>query len=82
MYILKEYVEDSSIKTDKKINDDIYIENGILYIKNQYAEYQYYQHSYYVKVDNGNWVDLQGGIPVYFTEENLDKNICIEQEQA
>ena len=79
MAILREHIVGLTTNTNKKINNDIYIENGIVFINNGEHEYKYENDCYFIKVD-GKWVNMQGGVPVYEVEENPDENIFITLE--
>ena len=76
MAILREHIVGLTTNTNKKINNDIYIENGIVFINNGKHEYKYENDCYFIKVDS-KWVNMQGGVPVYEVEENPDENIFI-----
>lgn len=73
MFKLKQYITLNN-NIDKKINDDIFIKNGIVYIDNGEHKYKYEHDCYFVDAD-GKWVNLQGGVPVYETNELLDEDL-------
>lgn len=78
MYILRNYIIGLNSNTNKKINNDIYIENGVVYINNGKHKYKYKNDCYFIEVD-GQWINMQGGVPIYESEENLDENIFINK---
>lgn len=71
MFNLKRIVENLS---ERVVNEDIYVKNSKVYIKDLYL---YSEGNWYIKVDN-NWINLQGGIPGYEVETNLDPDIFEE----
>lgn len=71
MYRLKRYIENLR---DRVVNKDIYITDSILYLDNGENKYRYQCDEYYIKAGD-NWVNIQGGIPVYEIEENIDESI-------
>lgn len=60
------------------INNDIYVKNGIVYLTNNGKEYKHEFECWFIKLDDGSWANLQGGIPNYFAEENLNDEIFEE----
>lgn len=79
MFTLRKHINNLSTKPNKKINEDITIKNGIVIIENGELKWKYENDSYYISLGK-TWVDLQGGVPAYFTDENLDEDIFIECE--
>mgnify|MGYP006956046237 CR=1 FL=1 len=79
MFILKEFISNLTPKTNKVVNKDISIKNGVVYINNGENEYKYENDCYFIKADT-NWVNMQGGIPFYEAEENFDNDLFIEKE--
>lgn len=79
MAILREHIVGLTTNTNKKINNDIYIKNGVVFISNGEHKYKYKNDCYFIEVD-GKWVNMQGGVPVYEVEENPDENIFITLE--
>lgn len=69
--------------TNREINKDIRIENGVVFLKNGTAEYKYQYDCWYIKAGE-NWVNMQGGVPIYEINENIDEQIfeTIENEQG
>lgn len=80
MYILKQHIERSSLSTNKVINNNIYIENFTLYINNGEFRYKYENNCWYIKAGE-NWINMQGGIPNYSIEVNLDENLFMFDEK-
>lgn len=74
MYRLKRYIENLR---DRVVNKDIYITGGVLYLDNGENKYIYQYDEYYIKAGD-NWINMQGGIPIYEVEENLDEDIFVE----
>lgn len=72
MYQIK---QEPVISIDKIVNNDIKIENKILYLFNNY---RYINKHWSIKLDNGIWLDLQGGAPEYTSEINYDSDIFEE----
>ena len=81
MIILREHIVGLTTDTNKKINNDVYIKNGVVYINNGEHKYKYENDCYFIEV-GGEWLNMQGGVPVYELEENLDENIFIANEQG
>lgn len=79
MAILREHIVGLTTNTNKKINNDVYIKNGVVYINNGEHKYKYENDCYFIEVD-GKWVNMQGGVPVYEVEENPDENIFVTLE--
>lgn len=79
MIILRQYILGLTNDTNKRINKDIHIENGVVYINSGEHQYKYENDCYFINVD-GKWINLQGGTPFYEVEENLDENIFIDTE--
>lgn len=68
---LKRYIENLQ---DRKVNDDIYIKDKVVYVNNGEYEYKHQFNDWYIKAGE-NWINLQGGIPVYKLETNPDADI-------
>lgn len=79
MYILRNYILNLNPQLNKIVNEDIYIKSGIVYINYNNIDYKYENECYFIKVDN-NWINLQGGVPNYYVEENIDENLFIKLE--
>ena len=71
MFTLKNHIEKLE---DKRINENIYIENGVVFVNNGEYEYKYQNECWYIKAGE-NWINMQGGIPNYSLEENIDERI-------
>lgn len=79
MVILREHISNLQSRADKKINDNVFIKNGVLYINNGEHEYKYENECYYIKVGD-KYINMQGGIPAYSLETNPDEDIFVELE--
>lgn len=71
MYKIKQYVINLQ---DRKINENIFIENGILYLITQDNKYKYEHDSWYINIEN-QWINMQGGVPIYDSETCWDEDI-------
>lgn len=68
MFKIKNYIE--QVGEDRKINDNLKVENNIIYLTLDNTQFKYERgnwHQYTTK-----WVNLQGGVPYYTSEINLD----------
>lgn len=71
MYRIKQYIINLQ---DRKINENIFIENGVLYLITQDNKYKYEHDSWYINIEN-QWVNMQGGVPIYDSEICWDADI-------
>ena len=71
MYKIKNYIE--SVGQDRVINSDIKVESGVVYLTIYNIQYKYEFGNWYQYTDR--WVNLQGGVPRYEVEENLDSRL-------
>ena len=78
-YRLREHILNLTPETSRVVNDDIYIENGIVYITNHEYNYKYEHDCCFINV-GGNWIDMQGGIPLYYVYENIDEDLFVPEE--
>ena len=69
MYKIKNYIE--SVGQDRVINSDIKIESGVVYLTIDNIQYKYEFGNWYQYTNR--WVNLQGGVPLYYSKENLDE---------
>lgn len=69
MYKIKNYIE--SVGQDRVINSDIKVENGVVYLTIDNIQYKYEFGNWYQYTNR--WVNLQGGVPLYYSKENLDE---------
>ena len=76
-YTLRNYIENLE---DRVVNKDIYIKDKVLYLTTENNKYKYEHNWWFIFTDK--WVDLQGGIPVYEIDENIDDNIFISKEEV
>lgn len=74
MVILREHILGLTSSTSRKINADVYIKDGIVYVNNGEYEYKYQNDCWFIKAGE-NWVNMQGGIPLYTLEENPDEDV-------
>lgn len=74
MYRLKNYIE--SVGQDRVINSDIKVESGVIYLAIDNIQYKYEFGNWYQYTNR--WVNLQGGVPNYIAEENLDDKLFEE----
>lgn len=82
MITLKEHINNEFLKTDRKINDDIFVKSGVLFIDNGKDKYKFENDCYYILAGD-KYINMQGGIPNYSVENfsNADENIFeIERE--
>ena len=79
MAILREHIVGLTTNTNKKINNDIYIKNGVVFISNGEHKYKYENDCYFIEVD-GKRANMQGGVPVHEVEQHPDENIFITLE--
>lgn len=68
MYKIKNYIE--SVGQNRVINSDIKVESGVIYLAIDNIQYKYEFGNWYQYTNR--WVNLQGGVPNYIAEENLD----------
>ena len=71
MYKIKNYIE--SVGQDRVINSDIKVESGVIYLTVDNIQYKYEFGNWYQYTNR--WVNLQGGVPMYITEENIDDKL-------
>lgn len=69
MYKIKNYIE--SVGQDRVINSDIKVESGVVYLTIDNIQYKYEFGNWYQYTNR--WVNLQGGVPLYYSKENLDE---------
>ena len=74
MYKIKNYIE--SVGQDRVINSDIKVESGVVYLTIDNIQYKYEFGNWYQYTNR--WVNLQGGVPLYYSEENLDELLSEE----
>lgn len=74
MYKIKNYIE--SVGQDRVINSNIKVESGIVYLTIDNIQYKYEFGNWYQYTNR--WVNLQGGVPNYIAEENLDDKLFEE----
>lgn len=74
MYKIKNYIE--SVGQDRVINSDIKVESDVIYLTIDNIKYKYEFGNWYQYTNR--WVNLQGGVPLYYSEENLD-NLLFEE---
>lgn len=74
MYKIKNYIE--SVGQNRVINSDIKVESGVIYLAIDNIQYKYEFGNWYQYTNR--WVNLQGGVPNYIAEENLDDKLFEE----
>ena len=74
MYKIKNYIE--SVGQNRVINSDIKVESGVIYLAIDNIQYKYEFGNWYQYTNR--WVNLQGGVPNYMAEENLDDKLFEE----
>lgn len=74
MFKLKERIDNL---TTRRVNAEIIVRDNAVFIGND-KKYEY--GNWYIKVDN-IWNNLQGGVPDYTLNENLDADIFEEVTQ-
>lgn len=80
MVTLRQHINNLTTDTNRKINKDVYIEKGIVYIDNGACKYKYRNDCYFILAGN-NWINMQGGIPAYYLEENPDEDVFVSVER-
>lgn len=80
MVTLRQHINNLTTDTNRKINKDVYIKNGIVYIDNGVCKYKYQNDCYFILVGD-NWINMQGGIPSYHLEENPDEDVFVSVER-
>lgn len=76
MYRLKQIIEE--VGEDRKINNDLQVKDGKVYLTHNNIEYIYQDGNYYQKCD-GFLVNLQGGVPDYECDEFDEKLFEVEE---
>lgn len=56
--------------TDRHISNTIFVQGGIVYVEN----YMFKDGEWYIRAGN-NYVNLQGGIPSFTTNDNIDAGL-------
>lgn len=74
MYRIKCYIEE--IGEDRKINNELRVEGGQIYLDIN-THFKYKEGNWWQLCDN-IWVNLQGGVPDYQQETNIDENLFEE----
>lgn len=74
MYQLRRDIENLA---DRTVNENIFVKDRTVYIENKF---KYHDDNWYENAD-GNWINLQGGIPDYRVETNLDPDIFVEENK-
>lgn len=75
-YIPREIVENLE---DRVINENIYVKDKTVYLNTEDNKYKFENNCWFIFTNT--WVNLQGGIPNYSAEEELDKDIFIAIEE-
>ena len=70
MYILKQIIENAG--ADRAINNDLSVTGGIVYLTVDGIQFKHQAHNWYQLCGN-TWVNLQGGVPSYESEELIDQ---------
>ena len=68
MYKLKQIIENAG--ADRVINNDLSVTNEIVYLTIDGTKFKHESHNWY-QLCGEKWVNLQGGVPDYETEEFL-----------
>lgn len=69
MYKLKQIIENAG--ADRYINNNLSVANGIVYLTVDGIRFKHESHNWY-QLCGTTWVNLQGGVPSYESEEQLD----------
>ena len=69
MYKLKQIIENAG--ADRVINNDLSVANGIVYLTVEGIKFKHENHNWY-QLCGEKWVNLQGGVPNFESEELLD----------
>ena len=72
MYRLKQIIENAG--ADRVINNDLSITGGIIYLTVDGIQFKHQAHNWH-QLCGEKWVNLQGGVPDYKSEELLDSLI-------
>lgn len=75
MYRLKQIIENAG--ADRVINNDLSVANGIVYLTSDGIQFKHESHNWY-QLCGEKWVNLQGGVPSYESENLLDE--LLQQE--
>ena len=70
MYILKQIID--NVGADRVINSDLSVTVGIVYLTVDGIQFKHQAHNWY-QLCGTTWVNLQGGIPYYEIEEQVDE---------
>lgn len=70
MYTLKQIIENAG--PDRVIDSNLYVKNGIVYLTLDNIKFKHENHSWY-QLCGEKWVNLQGGVPNYESETQLDE---------
>lgn len=76
MYRLKQIIENAG--ADRAINNDLSVANRVVYLTLNGIRFKHESHNWY-QLCGTTWVNLQGGVPDYKSEELLD---AIIQEEV
>lgn len=77
MYRLKQIIENAG--ADRVINNDLSVTDGIVYLTVDGVQFKHENHNWY-QLCGEIWVDLQGGVPSYESEELLDELLFDRRE--
>ena len=69
MYILKQIIENAG--ADRVINNDLSVADRIVYLTVDGIKFKHESHNWY-QLCGETWVNLQGGVPDFTSEELLD----------
>ena len=69
MYRLKQIIENAG--KDRYINSDLSVTSGIVYLTLDGIQFKHQAHNWY-QLCGTTWVNLQGGVPSYESEELVD----------
>lgn len=62
-----------NITKDIVINNDIYVVAGILYLNSAEHQFKHEKGAWYIKVDDGSFVEIgQGAMPGFILEERIE----------
>lgn len=71
MYKIKQFIE--NVGYDRVVNSNLSVKNGIVFLMHKNISFKYEQGNWYQWTNR--WVNLQGGVPDYETEELLDGSL-------
>lgn len=72
MYTIKQIIQ---YPKDCKENENLYVKDKVVYLTVGGKEYKHICDCWYMKVDSGDWINLQGGVPAYQQETVINEEL-------